>query len=511
MSDPLRTRAWTLALASFSAVLVLTLAMYHATVESLVRIWMGSETFAYCILVAPTSGYLIWLKRRALSAFVPRPVAPALLLLPVLGLVWLASRTTSTILVQQASLVAFVPVLVYAYFGPHITRSIAFPLGFLFFCVPFGDTFRPQLMSITADIAVAALRASGVPVAREGVFLATPNATWRIAEACSGLQFLAAGFVLTCVFAYATFRPAWKRIVCVGVSVGVLILANGFRAYALILMGYLTDMRLGRGPEHPALGYVVYGLALLAYFAACSRFRDRTLGEEPPPDGEPGPNVRPRAAGAWVALAGAAMLTLAPWPQLDAHLSRAGSEEAGAPISAPEPDGGWSLSADPGPNWAPRFEGASSQVAQSYAKDDATVRCYIGFYRRQGEGSKLVRFRSVIARTDDLNWRNTGERERRLRLPGEGFDVHETDVRTRDARVLVWNWYWIPDDFTSSAFWAKLLQARATLTLGRQHAALIVLAASTASDTDPPEDLQRFTRDMLPSIRAALHRADRSR
>jgi exosortase A len=507
----MRDRTWTHAAGSFAVVVILTLAVYHDTVASLARIWARSETFAYGFLVVPATGYLIWLKRRSLTALPPRPAPLALLALPFLGLVWLAGRATATTLVQQGSLVAFVPVLVLAFFGTRVTRAIAFPLAFLVFAVPFGDGLRPPLMNITADIAVSALHLSGVPVAKEGVFLTTPNATWRIAEACSGLQFLASGFVLTCLFAYATFRATWKRLACIGLSVGVLVLANGFRAYTLILMGYLTDMRLGRGPEHRALGYVIYGLVLLAYYAACSRFRDRTLAEDPQ-GREPGEGtiVPVRRPGAWIGLAGAALLAVLPWPPLEAHLSRVNPRVAAAAVSAPDPRGGWSLSPDPGPSWTPPFAGTASEAVQSYAKGNATVTCYLGFYQGQGEGRKLIPFGNEIARTDDLSWRNAGERDRTLRLEGEALAVRETDVRTRGGRVLVWHWYWIPDEFTASVFRAKLLQAQADLLHGRDHAAVVVLAASGEIDGNLARDLEEFAGDMLPSIRASLHRADGS-
>ena len=39
-----------------------------------------------------------------------------------------------------------------------------FPLGFLFFAVPFGDFLLPVLMQWTADFTVLALRATGIPV-----------------------------------------------------------------------------------------------------------------------------------------------------------------------------------------------------------------------------------------------------------------------------------------------------------------------------------------------------------
>ncbi|TNY03004.1 archaeosortase/exosortase family protein, partial [Escherichia coli] len=69
-------------------------------------------------------------------------------------------------------------------------RRIAFPLGFLFFAVPFGDFLTPWLMERTADFTVVALRASGIPVFREGLEFIIPSGSWSVVQACSGIRYL---------------------------------------------------------------------------------------------------------------------------------------------------------------------------------------------------------------------------------------------------------------------------------------------------------------------------------
>ena len=282
---------WPVASALFSGVLLLTLLVYRGTVASVVAVWTHSETFTHGFLILPISAYLVWTKREALARLTPSLYPPALLILLPVGMAWLAGHATNTRLVEQLSLVAFIPVLAWILFGPLVVRSIGFPLAFLAFAVPFGDTFRPALMDVTATLAVGVLNLSGVPVVREGVLLTTTVGRWRIAEACSGLNYLVSGVALACLFAYVTYRTTWKRVVCVAASIVVLLLANGARAYTLILVGYLSEMRLGRGFAHYAFGWVVYVLVMVAFFAVCSRFRDDPLpagvGNGPKPD--PGP------------------------------------------------------------------------------------------------------------------------------------------------------------------------------------------------------------------------------
>lgn len=507
-----RGRDWIVATAIFSVLLLVTLAAYRETAASFIRVWANSETFAHGFLIVPISGYLVSLKRDSLALLAPRSCPLALLLLPPIGLAWLAGHATNTLLVEQVTFVAFFPVLTCVVFGTRVARLIAFPLGFLFFAVPLGDAFLPTLMDLTAGIAVRALQLSGVPVAREGLFLTTPIAQWRVSEACSGLRYLVSGFALACVFAYVTYASAWKRLACAGLSIVVLIVANGVRAYVLVLVGYLSQMRLGGGFDHYAFGWIVYISVMVAFFAVGSAFRDAVPVKSAVPGrvergGDTPPPARP---GRDLALAGMAVAALAFWPLAYSYLSGAGPDPHEAQISLPLPRSGWTI-VDLVHPWQPAFAGSASETIGTYAKDGATVVCHLGFYKHQRQDRELLHHRNVIVDPGDRYWRNLGERDRRIQLGREALLVRETDVHGPDGRFLAWHWYWFPDEFTINPEWAKLLQARASLLLRRDHAAVVVLYASTSDHRNAASILQQFVREMLPSIQFAIHYADTSR
>lgn len=453
------------------------------------------------------------MNREAFAARAPRPFPIALLVLPPIGLAWLVARATSTDLVEQIALVAFIPPLALVLFGPRAARPMAFPLLFLFLAVPFGDTFQPSLMGATADFAVRALRLSGVPVVREGVFITSPIAQWRVAEACSGLRYLVSGFALACLFAYITYRRPWKRAVCLLLSLIVLVFANGFRAYVLILTEYMSEMRFGRGFDHYALGWGVYILVMVAFFAAGSAFRD-----PPAPGKDAGLATGPEAVAptraersGWIAVAAVAVALILFWPGYLYEVSRPGSSRPAAPILPPAPGGGWEARSEPAPAWKPDFSGASSQTALLYAKGGATVTCTILFYEHQTEGKEMIRHRNVIARVEDPVYPKLEERVRNVPLDRGTLAVRETEIGGPDHRFVTWDWYWFPDEFTISPVWAKVLQARADLLLRRDQAAVIVLSTPAANAGEAAQPLGEFVRDMLPSIRAALQTPQRPR
>ncbi|MEK7317310.1 MAG: exosortase A, partial [Candidatus Eisenbacteria bacterium] len=274
-------REWAVALPAFAVTLLAALLGYRQTVASLVNVWSHSDTFVYGFFVAPACIYLVWRSRDSLAPLWPRPYPLALIGLIPLGFAWLVGRAASTLLLEQVAFVAMVPVIAFAHFGPAVTRRLAFPLGFLFFSVPFGDFLQPKLMAITADFAEQALRWSGLTVAREGLYLILPNSRWQVLESCSGLRFTVAGAVLATLFAHLTYRSNVKRVAFIVSAIGVSIFANGVRAYVLILIGHLTQMRRGQGFDHYFYGWVVFTLLMTAWFMVGAAFRDREPGESP--------------------------------------------------------------------------------------------------------------------------------------------------------------------------------------------------------------------------------------
>lgn len=502
MSAPTRSRDWNRAAAPFAAALLAVVVAYRGTIASLYAVWLGSDTYGHGLLILPISLWLTWRKRDALAAVTPAPFPAALLLLVPLGFLWFLGKVAGTLLLEQLAFVAMVPVLVCAFFGLRVTRILAFPLGFLFFAVPFGAGLQPWLRSFTADFAVRGLRWTGIPVEREGLYLRTTAGEWRVADACSGLRFLVSGFALGCLFAHLTFQSPRKRLLFGAMSLLVPILANGLRAYVLILVGTATDRRLGGGFDHYVYGWLAFTLVMAVFFFVGAMYRDPPPS---PPVKSVGPETpSPTRPGRRIAVMAAAILATLPWPWL--HASWLGTSHGGNPaaIATPAQVPGWHEIPDSS-SWRPAFSGAASETVATYEKDGARVTYYIALYENQRQGRELIHGGNAIVDPDDRVWRSVDERGRRVRWTQATLDVRETDLRGPGSRWLVWHWYWLPDEFTANPVWAKLLQAKATLILHRDRAALILLAAPVRADRNAAADLEGFVHDAFPAIRSSLH------
>lgn len=494
-------------------ILLLTIAaiifLHWRTFESIVAIWDRSETFAHGFLIAPISIGLIWMKRRQVAKLAPSVDYLGFVLLAVAGLVWLVSHAGQVQVIAQYAVVAMIPAAVIAVCGRRVAAALAFPLGFLMLAVPIGEGLIPPLMDRTADFTVAALQFTGVPVYREGNFFTIPSGHWSVVEGCSGLRYLIASITVGALFAYLNYRLLWKRVLFIAASVIVPIVANWLRAYMIVMIGHLSDMKLAHGVDHLIYGWVFFGIVMLLLFWVGSFWRD-----EPEPratettTAEPAPTPVPAARGTvgWLrgAAIGAAAL-VAVWPLYAAHLDRDVVLPAQLRIEPPAPVNGWTLDGASMTDWRPRYEGASTTLFQTYRKGDAVVALYLGYYPRQHPGAELVTSTNIMVVQKHPRWADLGESSRVEDFGNGSFDVRETRLRSPSQRLLVWDWFRIAGRDLTSPYVAKILFARDKLLDRGDEGFAIILSTPYEERTDAAERILRsFARDMLPSVNASF-------
>ncbi|MDX1735747.1 MAG: exosortase A, partial [Halioglobus sp.] len=262
---------------------VALLAIYAETVMSMVSIWSRSDTFAHGFLILPISLWLVWNKRDYLKYIAPSP-APwvALLILPA-GFAWFLAWLVDVLLVQQLALVTMLVAGLWAVLGHRLAGVLAFPLFFLYFAVPMGEGLVAPMMDFTAVSTVWLVQQTGIPVYREGLFFTLPTGRWSIVEACSGVRYIIASVTVGALFAYLTYVSWWRRALFLLISAIVPVFANTLRAYMIVMLGHLSDMKVATGADHLVYGWVFFGVVIFILFWLGSFFREdeAPLPEEP--------------------------------------------------------------------------------------------------------------------------------------------------------------------------------------------------------------------------------------
>lgn len=480
------------------------LGLYGSTAWSLVEIWTRSETFAHGYLIVPISAWLIWKKRHEVAAIAPQPNFLGLLVLAALGFAWVMGELGRVQVVQQYAMVLMLPVVVWTVLGTRVARTLAFPLGFLLFAVPFGEALIPYMIEFTADFTVFALQLTGIPVYREGSFFTVPSGSWSVVEACSGLRYLIASFTLGCLYAYLTYRSLGRRIVFAVISLLVPVVANWLRAYMIVMIGILSGMRLAVGVDHVIYGWIFFGVVMLILFWVGTFWRQDLQDEQARTEGAIAQVKLKAIAGA----AAAALAVVVLWPAYAAYLDHGARPGFAAALPVPAGSQGWQRDAVPLTDWKPRYLSPRAQMIQTYRKDGQQVAVYLYAYRQQEQGSELINSRNVLVWTADHVWGKVGENMRALGMPGGTVEIVENELRSPYQRLLTWSWYHIDGQDTANTYYAKFLEAWAKLSGRRDDGMLVVLAAPY---DDHPENAKRileaFARDMLPEVEARVKQA----
>lgn len=504
---------WRLPLLALALAWTLLAALYHDTGAAMVVIWNRSETFAHAWVVPPISAWLVWRLRADLAVVTPRPSPRWLWLMPLLGLLWLVGDVAATNAATQFALVGLFVLMVPVLLGTEVARRIAFPLGFLFFAVPFGDFLTPWLMERTADFTVIALRASGIPVFREGLQFIIPSGNWSVVQACSGIRYLMASVMVGTLFAFLNYRSYKRRWAFVGVAIVTPLLANWLRAYMIVMLGHLSGNTLAVGVDHLIYGWVFFGVIMLAMFMIGARW------SEPDPEHEPAPAgmaVAQSSPARWpVALVVTALLLALP-PLLRSQTQRAGAH--GEPVLAVPALPGWAWRAEPISSWRPSFENPAGVLHGRFDPEagGGAIGVYVGYYRDQHYGRQLVTsVNQLVNGETEKAWSQTGGGEVLLDMP-DGPQAWRTGELRGQAlsrvsgggneapRLRVWQVYWINGRPFTSDWQAKLYGAWQSL-LGRGDDAAVVLVYADKEGAGPGDArLKDFIRSHWGSLDTAL-------
>ncbi len=477
--------------------LIALLFAYRDTLGVMVDIWDRSDTFAHGYLVAPISAWLIWRQRHCLQC-VPVVSSPlGVLATLIAGVAWLLGELASVASISQFALVGLIVALVWAIMGTAMVRACAFPLGFLFFLVPFGEFLFPTMMDWTTDFVVAAVRLSGLPVYAEGRSLVIPSGQWQVVEGCSGVRYLIASVVVGSLYAHLNYRSPVRRLVFTAFSVVLPVLANWVRAWGIVMIGHLSDNRLATGVDHLIYGWVFFGVIMMLLFWAGSHWRE---DEAPLPaaDGVPGATVG-RMNPAWILLALFAALA---WNPVLGELERR-SQHGPVQFAELSPRAAWQpVEPDRLPQWSPSYAGMRGRFHAVWSDGERPVGLHVAYYRDQGPGEELIHSENRVLISKDPVWKMSHHGSTQVLLAGERVAVNSTEISAPAVRLLVWDVYWIGGRWTTNPYLAKLLLALTRLQGEGDDSAVVMLYTPEAEGerARAVAVLQRFLSEMGPSL-----------
>ena len=505
---PISARSnWLFPAALTVCVLLLLTAVFWPTFYSMAQVWERSETFAHGYLIVPISAWLIWRMRDELAQIQPRPDLRGLILLVVAGAGWLLADAGSVNVVAQFAFIAMLIAAVWTLLGWAFVWAAFFPLMFLFFAVPVGEFLIQPLMGVTADFTVTMLQTTGIPVYREGTFFSIPSGDWSVVEGCSGLRYLIASITLGVLYAYLTYR-SWKRRLLFSIAAMIVpVFANSGRAYMIVMIAHLSDMKLALGIDHYIYGWVFFGLVMLLLFWIGSFWRE----DDQPQSGQPESRVVSPVASPARPILLVAVMTLMVAALWATYANWLGTRPLPTlPALQIEPRGDWQPAAV-FTTWVPHWIGADRQLRQPYTQAGRQVLLELNYYVRQRQDAELINSQNFMIKQKDPTWSNVGEALATVQIGGQSRQVRQAKMRSGGGqRLLVWQWNLINQRPVVNDHVAKLILALDRVRLRRDDG-LSVLIATPYEDTDlkvAAATLADFATDMGPAIGRTLDQVD---
>ena len=485
-------------LISIIFIIFLVPVVFFNTTLAMVDVWTTNETFTHGFLIFPISIWLVWKKRNELNSITinPEPRVFALLL-PVL-ILWMVARIVDVQIVQQISLISLIPVLIWLVLGRAALQTVLFPILFLYFAVPLGQSLIPAMMEFTANFTVFLVNLVGIPIYQDGLYFTLPTGNWSVVEECSGVRYLIASVALGTIYAYTSYDSLLKRFIFVVFAVSVPVLANGLRAFGIVIIGHLSGMELATGVDHLVYGWVFFGIVIFLMFYIGSFWWDPI--QDPAQHNEKkidSSHVRTNSSKVFLSAVISIFLLFSARLSANYIASPISTSDSTIQLALPDNFEEWQFDRSLTYDWNPIFNHPDAKLAMSYRFGDEVVQIDIGYFRAQRENAEAISSMNRITNPYEGDWKITHSSE----LQYQNILVSEYEIRRNDSKLLVWSWYKIGAFETPNPVIAKFYEAYNKILLRREDASLITLTTQLSDDKSRSrQSLLRFWNTAKSSI-----------
>jgi exosortase A len=240
--------------------------VYLDVVRRLTQQWVNDPNFSHGFIVPLFSGFLVWQRKRELTALEIRSSWWGLVIMAAAVVELVFGTLGAELFLSRTSLVVLLAGMVVYLLGWKWLQALAFPWAFLFLMIPLPSIIFNQiafpLQLLASRLATALLALLGVPVLREGNVIQLANMTLEVVEACSGIRSLVSLLTLALIYG-CLVNAGWVRRALLAVAAApIAVAANAFRITGTGLLGEYWDPDKAQGFFHAFSGWIIFVLSL---------------------------------------------------------------------------------------------------------------------------------------------------------------------------------------------------------------------------------------------------------
>ncbi|MHA2230894.1 MAG: exosortase/archaeosortase family protein [Candidatus Hodarchaeales archaeon] len=238
---------------------------YADNLEWLWSRWMVNPNYSHGPLIPLISLFIVFQKRAALRNIQTRGSNRGLYVLLAAAFLFIISlRAQVSFTLSYSMILAIAGIVLYLH-GQKMFASVAFPIFYLVFMVPFWvgaiNKLGNILKLLSSILSFNILQFLGYPIYREGVMLHLANGSFEVADPCSGIRSLISLLALGTIMAYYSNGILCKKISLALIDVPLALLANTLRVVFFGLILETKGVLISEGFLHTLTGFGVFAFA----------------------------------------------------------------------------------------------------------------------------------------------------------------------------------------------------------------------------------------------------------
>ncbi|MEW8624381.1 MAG: exosortase C-terminal domain/associated protein EpsI [Candidatus Thiodiazotropha sp.] len=484
-----------------ACVLILTL-VYGQTAIGFYRIWVAENSLqSHGLLLLPLSYYLLareWYSRRHVLRIGFRPVL--LLVLVMLSVIWLLSDIAQIQVGSQMVLILILSASVMALFGIKHTARLVIPILVLMSATSVWSVLSQPLQIPTAVFVNQMLHFTGYTSFQESYFITIPEGVFEVGDTCSGLRYQIAAITLAIIYSFFSHFSLRLAFVYLLLASGVAFISNSIRIYIVVLSGHYTDMTHSLLNDHIWLGWVVFVICYAGFMFATVSYEKKLKIEQKQPLVERSDVAIDKVPySKSILIASALLLSASVGPIYSVIAMNGDGLHGSSNFNFNFNQFGLSEVATD-ERWNPSWVNADFEERAAYQVAGINTDFYTAYYATQEQGKEAVNDLNQAYNRDD--WIRSDRVNREIHLSG-GRTIsilEEVIVDSHRNERILWQWYYIGGEISSSKLQSKLSGILGALK-GRHDAAVVLISTAKTGDGNVErESMTRFTDLILDEI-----------
>lgn len=431
--------------------------LYGETMLSLAGRWSTADNPTYShgpllLMVAIYFFYKTWSNSE--FNFALRHHWIKLTLLSAFSLLWAVSALVSVQIVQYLMLIFLFILALSALFNFKCNSRIYFPALLMLSAVPVWDFFTVYLQHAATPVVVLLLKATFIPVFREGFFIEIPEGTFEVRNSCSGLNQFIVGVTVTLIYCYMHNIPLMRSLRYALYALLLAIASNIVRIYIVVIAGHLTNMQhYFITGEHVSIGWVVFAVMYGGFLYLLMRRDRKIMPEAEQQAATVSAQADARDSQRKLAIILPVFITIVIGPLLLNIYKPFLEGYQGERVILPEKIQNWTASENALDRPRPSFPPATYETFKKYISDnDKTIYLFLAQYQQQTQEAEAINNNNKIYNQEQFK---RLIHNRKLKI--HDYTVRELLVEEKSGeRWLIWSWYSVLGQQLSNDYLAKL-------------------------------------------------------